>query len=263
MLLDIYVLKKGFEELLTVNSPPNTAIPTGYIKRVAQSMSRLDPILKTLQVRPSPPEALVQAYLIHIADKSDVNFRKILELKGIVRKQDQSQLQDLFQAHRASPRNDALPQSSAYLTPVILQSSGVGAAGNLASGLGSISTAASVSTSNLHARFDPTTFGNAIISAARDGVDRLGTPVLGGSSNTPSGVSTPAPQQQQLSQQLQQQQQDGKTLTATSTTAPTVGPVGGNLNEISRGFGKLFRRDMSSFGARFGTGSTAKNGEEG
>ena len=264
MLLDIYVLKKGFEELLTIASPPNTAVPPGYVKRVAQSMSRLDPILKTLQVRPSPPEALVQAYLIHIADKSDANFRKILELKGIARKQDQSHLLDLFQAHRASPRNDALPQSSASLTPMIVQSGGIGAAGNLASGLGSLSTAASVSTSNLHARFDPTTFGNAIISAARDGVDRFGTPVLGGSSNTPSGVSTPASQQQQPSQQAQHQQDGTATAAAAATaTAPTVGPVGGNLNEISRGFGKLFRRDMSSFGARFGTGATAKNGEDG
>lgn len=265
MLLDIYVLKKGCEELLTITSPPNTAVPQGYVKRVAQSMSRLDPILKTLQVRPSPPEALVQAYLIHIADKSDTNFRKILELKGIVRKQDQSHLVDLFQAHRASPRNEALPQSSAYLTPVILQSSGMGAAGNLASGLGSLSTAASVSTSNLQARFDPTTFGNAIISAARDGVDRFGTPALGGgsSSNIPSGVSTPAPQQHP-SQQQQQPPQDGTTPAAAATaTAPIIGPAGTNLNDISRGFSKLFRRDMGSFGARFGAGATPKNGEDG
>ena len=256
MLLDIYVLKKGFDELLTTTSPPNTTVPSGYIKRVAQCMSRLDPILKTLQVRPSPPEALVQAYLIHIADKSDANFRKILELKGITRKQDQSHLLDLFQAHRSSPRNEALPQSSAYLTPLIVQSGGIGAAGNLASGLGSLSTAASVSTSNLQARFDPTTFGNAIMSVARDSVDRFGTPVLGSSSsNTPSGVSTPAPQQQL--------QQDGITPAATTATVPTVGPTGGNLNEISRGFGKLFRRDIGNFGARFGTGTTAKNGEDG
>lgn len=145
---------------------------------------------------------------------------------------------------------------------MIVQSGGIGAAGNLASGLGSLSTAASVSTSNLHTRFDPTTFGNAIISAARDGVDRFGTPVLGGSSNTPSGVSTPASQQQQPSQQAQHQQ-DGTAPAAATATGPTVGPVGGNLNEISRGFGKLFRRDMSSFGARFGTGAAAKNGEDG
>jgi hypothetical protein len=78
-------------------------------------MSKIDPLLKTLQVRPSPPEALVQAYLIHIADKSDTNFRKILDLKGI-RKAEQTQLLDLFSAFRASPNHENLVQNSPFLT---------------------------------------------------------------------------------------------------------------------------------------------------
>ncbi|KAL8707700.1 MAG: hypothetical protein Q9225_007721 [Loekoesia sp. 1 TL-2023] len=171
MLLDSYVLKKGFEGLLTVNAPPNTAPPAGYIRRVNQTMSRLDPILKTLQVRPSPPEALVQAYLIHIADKSDINFRKILDLKGL-RKQDQSHLIELFQAHRASPRNEKLPQSSVLLAPLAASNANTTGGGpTIASGIGSLSSAATLSTSNLPARFDPSIFGNAIMNAARDGVD--------------------------------------------------------------------------------------------
>ncbi|KAG9382172.1 Vps53-N multi-domain protein [Pyrenophora tritici-repentis] len=107
MLLDSYVLKKGFTELPTLNEEAGTAPPASFIKRVNQSMAKIDPLLKTLQVRPSPPEALVQAYLIHIADKSDTNFRKILELKGI-RKADQLQLLDLFAAFRASPNHENL-----------------------------------------------------------------------------------------------------------------------------------------------------------
>ena len=253
MLLDTYGLKKGFSELLTINSAPSTPPPPSYLKRVSQSMSRVDPILKTLQVRPSPPEALVQAYLIHIADKSDANFRKILDLKGL-RKQDQTHLIDLFQAHRASPRNEALPRSSPLLTPMIVPSGGVRVAGvNLAAGLGSqLSSAASVSTANLQARFDPATFGSAIMSAARDGVDRFGSPVIGASSsaNTSSGAATPAPLNQ--------------VVTATTTTATTsaegVGGTGGNLNENLRNIGKFFKRDMGGFGSRFG--SVAKNGDE-
>ncbi|KAL8739456.1 MAG: hypothetical protein Q9190_007741, partial [Brigantiaea leucoxantha] len=187
MLLDSYVLKKGFEELLTLNSQTGTVPPPGYIKRVGQSLSRIDPVLKTLQVRPAPPEALVQAYLIHIADKSDANFRKILELKGI-RKQDHSHLLELFQAHKASPRNEKLPQSSPLLNPLTATTSqssgaagGAGAATTtaIASGLGTLSSAASLSTSNLPGRFDPSNFGSALMTAARDGVDRLGTPNLG------------------------------------------------------------------------------------
>ncbi|KAL9602175.1 MAG: hypothetical protein Q9219_002039 [cf. Caloplaca sp. 3 TL-2023] len=255
MLLDTYVLKKGFEELLTLNAPPNTAPPAGYIKRVGQTMSRLDPILKTLQVRPSPPEALVQAYLIHIADKSDANFRKILDLKGI-RKQDHSHLTELFQAHRASPRNEKLPQSSALLAPLApaaSNASSAAAAGGggggptttttIASSIGSLSSsAATLSTSNLPARFDPSVFGSAIINAARDGVDRLGTPTLGGGgtpvSHTPSGAMSP-PQ----SHDQHQQPRKSFEVQAAATT---------NLNENLRNIGKFFKRDLGGFGGRFG-----------
>lgn len=237
MLLDSYVLKKGFEELLTIASPQGTAPPAGYIKRVAQSMSKLDPILKTLQVRPSPPEAIVQAYLIHIADKSDTNFRKILDLRGI-RKQDQGHLLELFQAHRASPRNENLQQSSPLLTPLNILSSSTGPI-HLPTSLPSLSnTAASLSTSNLPGRFDPATFGNAIMTAARDGVDRFGTPALGTSSNTPSRVMSPPPQ-------------GGE---STPTTTP------GNLNENLRNIGKFFKRDMGGFGGRFGGGRGGDDG---
>ncbi|KAI4141227.1 MAG: hypothetical protein LQ341_003567 [Variospora aurantia] len=252
MLLDSYVLKKGFEELLTMNAS-NTTPPTGYIKRVNRTMSRIDPILKTLQVRPSPPEALVQAYLIHIADKSDTNFRKFLDLKGL-RKQDQSHLMDLFQAHRASPRNESLPQSSALLA---LLTAGGGAATNhsaaaaagptIASGIGSLSSsAATLSTSNLPARFDPSVFGNAIMNAARDGVDRFGTPNLGGSTplpQTPSGAMSPPTSQAQ-------QQQHATSRGSFEIPAAAMGTT--NLNENLRNIGKFFKRDLGGFGGRFG-----------
>lgn len=251
MLLDTYVLKKGFEDLLTIALPPKANTPSSYLKRVAQSMSRIDPILKTLQVRPSPLEALVQAYLIHIADKSDVNFRKILELKGIVRKQDQAHLIDLFQAHRASPRNNALPQSSPLLTHLGFQPANSTTAGaNLASGLGSLSTAASVSTANLQARFDPTTLGNAIMSAARDGVDRFGSPAVVGSSSSNNPTSGTSTATAATAQQQQQQQQPTGGLEGTgagpaATTTGTSTP--GNLNENLRNIGKFFKRDMVSW----------------
>src|SRR6266487_1870952 len=85
MLLDLYTLKNGISTLL---SPA----PAGFTKRVNSNFLKIDTLLKTLQVRASPPEAMVQAYLIHIADRSDANFRRILELKGIRSKQEQSSL---------------------------------------------------------------------------------------------------------------------------------------------------------------------------
>lgn len=249
MLLDTYVLQKSFSNLITLSLPPNTPPPTAYTKRVQQSMSRLSPLLKTLQVRASPPEALVQAYLIHIADKSNANFRKVLELKGIPKK-DHSHLLELFQAHRNTPSNERLPQNSPMLTPLNVGTGSVssGAVAGALSIPGSLSTAASLSTSNLHGRFDPLSYGSAMLTAARDGVDRLGTPALGGSSNaTPSGTNSPFPGQPNIGKE------DGPGPNIATGTAPT-----GNLNENLRNIGKFFKRDMSNFG-RFGGGAKGED----
>ena len=164
-------------------------------------MAKIDPLLKTLQVRPSPPEALVQAYLIHIADKSDTNFRKILELKGI-RKAEQIQLLDLFAAFRASPNHENLVQNSPLLTPLQIQTgSGVGGA---ASVMGTPSLGGG--------RFDAAGLGNMLVNAARDGVDRFGSPTPG--------------QQHQSTGSM-----DG----------------GANLESNLKNIGKFFRRDVGGF----------------
>jgi hypothetical protein len=161
-----------------------------FVKRVTQSMSKIDPLLKTLQVRPSPPEALVQAYLIHIADKSDTNFRKILELKGI-RKGEQTQLLDLFGAFRASPNHENLVQNSPFLTPLHIQT------GHMGTGIGSLGNAGGVmstmGTPNLGGgRFDPAGLGNMLVNAARDGVDRFGTPTPGTAGTVDTSVGDAA-----------------------------------------------------------------------
>lgn len=59
MLLDKYVLTKAFENLLSYHNPstPSQPAPASFVKRVTNTMTRIDPLLKTLQVRPSPPEA--------------------------------------------------------------------------------------------------------------------------------------------------------------------------------------------------------------
>lgn len=226
MLLDMYTLKKALEGLPSLNDN-KTSASTGYLKRVNHATSRIDPILKTLQVRPSPPEALVQAYLIHIADKSDTNFRKIIELKGL-KKQDQSQLLELFQAHRSSPKHQDLQQSSPVIGPLIVGTGSTAAP----TGIGTLSHAASLSTSNLPTRFDPTTFGNAIISAARDGVDRFG-----------SGPATPSTERLMSPPPPHNRRPLDPDSQANIST--------GNLNENLRNIGKFFKRDIG-FGGRFG-----------
>lgn len=126
-------------------------------------MNRMDPLLKTLQVRSAPPEGLVQAYLIHIGDRSDSNFKKILDLKG-VRKADQPHLVELFNIHRDSNSNGKLAQNSPLLTPLMNSAT---APGNASIG-GPLSPVAVLAGGAAAARFDAGSFGEKLLSAARD-----------------------------------------------------------------------------------------------
>lgn len=218
MLLDAYVLKKGFEELLTLRSEPGTAPPASYVKHVARTLTKLDTLLKTLQVQSSPAEGLVQAYLIHISDRSDTNFRKVLDLKGI-RRQDQSSFVELFRAHMVAHDNlvDANPFLSALQVPSgnIGGIPGGGGGGGGISGLGITSSGSGLpgASALVTPRFDPSGLGSAIMNAARDGVDRLQTQTPG--SDAGSGVGEE-----------------------------------GNLEGNLRTLGRLFRRDGSGIGIR-------------
>ena len=224
MLLDKYVLTKGLTSLLShsTSASASTTAQSGYLKRVNSSMARLDPLLKTLQVRPSPPEGLVQAYLIHIGDRSDTNFRKILDLKG-VRKMDQPALVELFGVHRDGKSNEHLMAMNPLLTP-LMNATGLGSGGL---GINSPSTLVGSSGIPMPTRFDPTGFSEKLFSAARDGVERMGTGAVG-VGGTGERIGSPLADEAKVA-------------------------VEGNLKSI----GKFFRRDMSGFsgmniGGRFG-----------
>jgi len=229
MLLDKYVLTKAFENLLSYHNPtastPHTPAAS-FVKRVNQSMTRIDPLLKTLQVRPSPPEGLVQAYLIHIGDRSDTNFRKILELKGI-RKQEQANLVELFAIHRDGSGTDKpLVQNSPLLTP-LMNTSGLGSAG-LAINPAALTAAATGAgaAAGLQTRFDAASLGEKLLKSARDGVERMGT--AGAAAGAAAAGAGPAG--------------------AGGAQAPEKATINDNLKNI----GKFFRRDIGGLGARFG-----------
>ncbi|KAI5467327.1 Vps53-like protein [Mariannaea sp. PMI_226] len=211
MLLDKYVLTKAFERLLLHHASfaSQDTPPSGFVKRVQQCMNRLDPLLKTLQVRPSPPEGLVQAYLIHIADRSDTNFKKMLDLKG-VRKMDQAHLVELFGIHRDGTPNDKLVASSPLLGPLMV-STGLGSGGAGGSSMISPTAAAlSLTGSSGGPRFEAGSLGEKLLSAARD------ISQSSGAGTGPSGLEK------------------------------------ATINENLRNFGKFFKRDIGSLGARFG-----------
>ncbi|BDD54596.1 hypothetical protein MAP00_000200 [Monascus purpureus] len=264
MLLDSYSLKTGLASLLPAPAP------TGFVKRVNTSFAKIEPILKTLQVRPSPPEALVQAYLVHVADKSNTNFRKILDIKGIRSRQEQNNLVELFQIHREADRHKGnLKNSNPFLTA--LQNPTAMASSSVPQGLGLGTLTTTTTASTLPGRFDASLLGSAIFSAAKDGVDRLGTPSLtttlgGASSNgnsasasaaagigtgvsgspTPggTGITGSGPTSPGLSVQQSSTPQASESTTSTAT----------NLNENLKNLGKFFKRDLGGFGGRFGRG---------
>ncbi len=218
MLLDKYVLTESLKDLLSLSPTASTHAHsvTGFQNRVRASLSRLDPLLKTLQVRPSPPEGLVQAYLIHIGDKNEANFRKILDLKGI-RKSEQPHLVELFRVHADSPKQTDLVASSPLLTPLQLD-------GN--KGLVSLSTP-NLPSLNASAPFTgATTFGDRLFSAARDGVERMGT-------------GTPGPQRPPRSDSVER-------------AANRVGAAAEGVGENLKVFGNFFRRDGAGGFGRFG-----------
>ncbi|KAJ5084841.1 hypothetical protein NUU61_009420 [Penicillium alfredii] len=256
MLLDSYTLKSGLSSLLPAPAP------AGFVKRVNSSFFKIETLLKTLQVRPSPPEALVQAYLIHIADCNNNNFRKILDMKGIRSRQEQNHLVELFQLHRASDRYATSMEQNNPIFATLQAPTASSATGSVSQGLSLGSAAAS-----MPSRFDPSMLGSAIISAAKDGVDRFGNPSLSTlgssgtttgsasatthntSSSTPglptsSGTASPAPASAQ---------QPGHVHTPSENTAA------GNLNENLKNIGKFFRRDLGGFGGRFGRATEDAN----
>ncbi|KAI5788374.1 Vps53-like protein [Geopyxis carbonaria] len=169
MLLDAYVIKKQLEELILLRKDPEApqqssgedSIPTApasYIKHVARTLTKLDALLKTLQVSITPQEGLVQAYLIHIADSSPGNFKKILDLKGI-RKTEQAGFVDLFKVH--VPAHSGLAESNSLMNNINLSTLGLpGGAGTQGQGAPGGSKGGFENLS-------------AVLAAARDGVDRL------------------------------------------------------------------------------------------
>ncbi|OAA61563.1 Vps53-lik [Cordyceps fumosorosea ARSEF 2679] len=227
MLVDKYALTKSFGTLILQHNPSPTPQPppAGFVRRVEQSMGRVDPLLKTLQIRPSPPEGLVQAYLIHIGDKSDTNFRKILELKG-VRKQDHAHLMELFGIHReGSGGHDKLVASSPLLTPLMATTTTSGLGGSSSTATAAAGAASVLTGTAARGAFDAGSLGEKLLSAARD----IGTASAAG---MPGGVG--------------------------------VGADKATINENLRNFGKFFRRDIGGLGARFGKrdGSLGAEGEQ-
>ncbi|GAM82759.1 hypothetical protein ANO11243_007450 [Dothideomycetidae sp. 11243] len=252
LLLDSYALKAGLISLGPLY-PNQTAPNQALTKRVNASVTRLDPLLKTLQVTPHPPEALVQAYLIHIHDRSEANFRKILELKGIRTRSEVSSLVEIFNAHKSSPAHstagkDGLVDLNPFVGSLVLQQTSAGLASNSSNAMGGadhsrapslgvglgmtltspLSATGSASTP-MSARFDPASLGERLLTAARDGP--LASLSASTSPHPPADTGHPPPPA------VGGLPADGE-----------QGMVGAAINENLRGLGRFFKRDGRGFG---------------
>ncbi|KAK5106321.1 Vacuolar protein sorting-associated protein 53 [Lithohypha guttulata] len=256
MLLDTHEIKRTLSQILPGNPPP-----AAFLKRVNAAMGKIEPLLKTLQVNPSPPEALVQAYLVHIADLSDNNFKKILEMKGIKNRSEYAQLVELYQMHKLSPRyQGSLVERSPVLSSLNgvpsgnpsqtsnTPSGGAAALQNL-SALGN-SAAASLSTANLP--------GNINMKFA----DGIGSALMDRFSSATPGLGAPSPRED--AQSPPPSSLNIPNLTVTPAVVENVngdgdGDTGTKLNENLKNIGKFFKRDLGSFGGigRFGGSKSA------
>ncbi|KAL7269840.1 Vacuolar protein sorting-associated protein 53 [Rhizina undulata] len=150
MLLDCYAVKKAFDDLPSLGGREETSVAGAYTKHLTRTMSKLDALLKTLQVSTTPSDALVQAYLIHISDRSESNFRKVLELKGI-RKPDQGVYVEQF--WRQVESAEGLVECSGFVAGLNLVEGGKKEERRFENGFG------------------------GILAKARDGVERMGEEV--------------------------------------------------------------------------------------
>ena len=227
MLMDLYALRTAFTNLPAVISDPPQPPQPAYQKRVQQTVGKIEPLLKTLQIRPQPPEALIQGYLVHIADSSETNFKTILELKGLSKKQEQAPLVELFNAHKASQSEGLIP--SAPIFSQLPNSSQLSASTNATPAVSGMGTG----------RFDPASFGSALFHVARDGVDRIGTPVSHAaesvSSAIPSRVASPPQSTTPVF---------GGGLPHPANLNPNEMP---NLNDNLKNIGRFFKRDTGAF----------------
>ncbi|KAK6359951.1 Vacuolar protein sorting-associated protein 53 [Orbilia brochopaga] len=226
MLLDVYSIKKCLEELMTLTAEEGVTAPTTYIKHVSRAIARIDTILKVIQVRSSPSEGLVQAYLIHIADKSEANFRKILDIKGI-KGRDLSERVELFHAHKAA--YDNLVESNPVMVALTTSNVNMQPAISITGGTGGL-----VISPSLTGKFDAATFGSALMAGMKEGVDRLGTPTIGGSAGGSTGANSPGASTTQLNPAV-----------AGVADAAAMGVKEGvaGLNENLQKFGRFFRNN--------------------
>ncbi|RUP48667.1 hypothetical protein BC936DRAFT_144204 [Jimgerdemannia flammicorona] len=115
MLLDTHAIKTSLLELHSMGQDALGPMPTTFAKFVNRGISKAETILKVVMTPHDPAEGLIGNYLFLIADKSTLNFQKILDLKGI-KKVEHPSYTEAFQQQASQQPN--LPENSQIMSSI-------------------------------------------------------------------------------------------------------------------------------------------------
>lgn len=108
LLLDTHSLKTVLMDLPSVGSAITLRKPpSSYTKVVHQLMTKAEMVLKSVMAPLNPPQTYVADFVKLLPDSDLADFTKVLEMKGVVKKQEQAVYVDLFRSFQAGAQQRA------------------------------------------------------------------------------------------------------------------------------------------------------------
>lgn len=109
LLLDTHSLKTILLDLPSIGSQVKRKAPASYSKVVVKGMTKAEMIIKVVMQHTTPPQTFIEQYLKLLPDSSQVEFNKIMDMKGLKRS-DSTYLVELYK--RMAPKDIIQQQSS-------------------------------------------------------------------------------------------------------------------------------------------------------
>lgn len=108
LLLDTHSLKTILLDLPSIGSQVKRKAPASYSKVVVKGMTKAEMIIKTVMQSTTPAQAFIEHYLKLLPESSQIEFNKIMDMKGL-RRSDSTYLLELYK--RMAPK-DTIQQST-------------------------------------------------------------------------------------------------------------------------------------------------------
>lgn len=108
LLLDTHSLKTILLDLPSIGSQVKRKAPASYSKVVVKGMTKAEMIIKIVMQPTTPAQAFIEHYLKLLPESSQIEFNKIMDMKGL-RRSDSTYLLELYK--RMAPK-DIVQQST-------------------------------------------------------------------------------------------------------------------------------------------------------